>query len=82
MSLEQAVRIDPEMIIVLAAGGRSDEPERYESAAGWQALGSLSAVREQRMAVVPGASVHAMGPGILELVERLARAIERMKVQT
>jgi ABC-type Fe3+-hydroxamate transport system substrate-binding protein len=78
MSLEQLLLVDPDLIIVLDTSTRAAPSMQHGLLEALRAIGELSAVREQRTGVLRAASVHAIGPRILELIEPLAALIRRL----
>ncbi len=76
MSLERLVEVDPEMIIVLV---RDRVPDAEPVLAEWRKLGTLQAVKNDRIGVLDGREVFVNGPRILDLVDRLAVEIRRLR---
>lgn len=71
LSLEAAVALNPEVIVLASHGPRSGpvEPER------WARLGNVAAVRAGRLHTVDGNIMHRYGPRVVEGLEALARII-------
>jgi len=78
MSLEQLLQLDPDVIVVLDASTHAAPSAPHGLLTALRAIGELSAVREQRTGLVRAASVHAIGPRILDLIEPLAEQIRRL----
>jgi ABC-type Fe3+-hydroxamate transport system substrate-binding protein len=79
LSLEQVVRLDPELIIVLVGADPQDRAARKRAIERFTQLDALHASRERRIGAVLGADVFTVGPRILELIEPLAAEISRLR---
>jgi iron complex transport system substrate-binding protein len=79
MSLEEVVRLDPELIIVLVGADPEDVRARDRAIDRFAKLRALRAAREHRIGAVLGPSVFAVGPGIVALIEPLAAEIRRLR---
>jgi iron complex transport system substrate-binding protein len=69
LGLEQVLKLDPDVVLVLALGGDVDAAVRP-----WRRLTPLRAVREGRLAGLPTTAL-TNGPSVLDLRTRLAAAL-------
>jgi ABC-type Fe3+-hydroxamate transport system substrate-binding protein len=74
LSLQRVIELDPDIIILLVL-----ERQRGDPLAAWRKLEPLRAVRDNRLSVIEAPEAFANGPRILDLTERLAREIERLR---
>jgi iron complex transport system substrate-binding protein len=72
LGLEEALRVDPEVILLAGMGSR---PLRPEAVAGWEGWRVLGAVRAGRVRGLDGDLLHRPGPRIVEGLEAIARAL-------
>jgi len=79
LSLEEVVRLDPEMIIVLVGADPSDREAQGRAIERFARLSSLRAARERRIGAVVGPGVFTVGPRILSLIRPLAEEIHRLR---
>ena len=70
MSVERLLQQDPDMILLLHNGQMSPQ-SKDQWIQSFDALSSLSAVKNKRIAVIEGENIMGVGPGILTLVEQI-----------
>lgn len=74
MSLEELVRLDPDLILVLVPGDHFSEEQREEVVRAFDVAPSLGAVKAGAIRVLHGDDVLGTGPGVLDLVASIRRA--------
>ena len=79
LSLEEVIRLDPELIIVLVGADANDQRAKDRATERFARLRSLRAARERRIGAVVGAGVFTVGPRILALIGPLAAEIRRLR---
>lgn len=75
LSVEELIKLDPDQVFIIPPPGASAEGKRKMLAA-FAALAPLSAVKNNRLAIVNG--TQSVGPSILGLVDSLASMLARM----
>jgi iron complex transport system substrate-binding protein len=75
LALETIARLDPDVIIEIAADAHARPAGDADALRAWQRLGPLKAVRERRVRVLPGGELFLPGPRVAFVFERLCRAI-------
>lgn len=71
LSVEGVMRLDPDVIIEFAAGGRDAKVLRHQ----WNVLDSIRAVRTNRVYVFTGEFLSVPGPRFVRFAETIAHAI-------
>ncbi|MGH9218708.1 MAG: ABC transporter substrate-binding protein [Vicinamibacterales bacterium] len=71
LSVESLIRLDPDVIIEFAPGGRDREALRRQ----WSALNTLRAVKTERVSVFTDDFLSVPGPRFVRFVETLARVL-------
>ena len=79
LSMEEVVRLDPDLIIALVGADPEDRGASDRAIARFAKLYALRAVREHRVGAVVGKHVFSVGPRILALIEPLAAEIRRLR---
>ncbi len=79
LSLEEVIRLDPELIIVLVGAEPMDRGARERAIQRFVQLRPLRAAREHHIGAVVGPGVFAVGPRILALIEPLSAEISRLR---
>lgn len=77
LSVEALLKLDPPTVVVLSTAPASAELEARVKAA-WGAMTPLRAVRDGRVTLVSGPGVLSTGPTILDTVESLRAALDRL----
>lgn len=75
MSIDELLRIDPDLLIVLA---RADPEQSARLAEPWKRLSALRAVRSGKLGVVASPHALATGPTILDFVAELRQEISSL----
>lgn len=75
LSVEELLKIDPDLVVIFAPPGAASAEKRKQVAA-FSALSPLRAVKQHRIAVVDGAQ--SVGPGILTLVDTLTNVLHHL----
>jgi ABC-type Fe3+-hydroxamate transport system substrate-binding protein len=76
LSVEELIRLDPDQVLIIPPAGASLEARR-EMLTAFNELSPLRAVKQSRVGVLSGAT-QSVGPSILELVDSVARMMEKM----
>jgi ABC-type Fe3+-hydroxamate transport system substrate-binding protein len=78
MSIEKAIELDPDMIIILAFAGKLSDEDRAAIIADWQKLTPLKAVRHGRISVLEGRHLVPAARRTFRLVDELKQEIARL----
>ncbi|NLE87422.1 MAG: ABC transporter substrate-binding protein [Myxococcales bacterium] len=78
MSVEELLRVDPELIVFVVDSEQVSEAEAQRRLRSVRALEPLRAVREGKIGLLRAPNPLSVGPSVLELVEPLRQELERL----
>jgi len=78
LPVEELVRLDPEVIVVISADPTLDAAGRDALVAGFASLPTLTAVKGRRVGVLAGFKYLSPGPSILDFVDALHAEVARL----
>jgi ABC-type Fe3+-hydroxamate transport system substrate-binding protein len=78
MSIEKALKLDPDMIIILAFAGELNDDQRTAIVADWRKLTPLQAVQKGRIGLLEGKHLVPAARRTFRLVDELKREIARL----
>ncbi|NSL56087.1 cobalamin-binding protein [Uliginosibacterium aquaticum] len=79
LSTESVVATNPDVILTARMGGHSDGPQRAmdeASLAGWLKFGTLTAVKNRQLWLIPGDTISRHGPRILDGTQAICAALD------
>ncbi|PLK50828.1 cobalamin-binding protein [Uliginosibacterium sp. TH139] len=79
LSTESVVATNPDVILTARMGGHGDGPQRAmdeASLAGWLKFGSLTAVKNRQLWLIPGDTISRHGPRILDGAQSVCAALD------